>query len=272
MTIHTYSMTADNIFVFESGGTADGSKPDRRSASFHAVFDLLCAHTCVCMCTHHTCSWHNHLCFLACIRCVWLDLCVGRYLSNLKRLTLAHNKIKGKWTFFPISCLSNLTELRLTGNELPEPPTGVARYHCLHVSGFACVCLHVCVCMWLSFTRERSFLSRVCSFWWLHAQGLRVCGLCVLCVSGCQSSSSSTGVLWTKRLILMWNEEKIFFCVFMHVSGCFFRLSLSIRIVLACLCKHLIALHSLVHILRSSRPFFSIMLLHFSTNLNTHHS
>jgi hypothetical protein len=24
--------------------------------------------------------------------------------------------------------LSNLTELRLTGNELPEPPTGVARF------------------------------------------------------------------------------------------------------------------------------------------------
>ena len=107
---------------------------------------IFCAHLRVCACTHTTgACWHNHLCFLTCIWWVWLDLCVDRYLSTLKRLTLAHNKIKGKWTFFPISCLSNLTELRLTGNELPEPPTGVARYHCLHVSGFACVCLHVII-------------------------------------------------------------------------------------------------------------------------------
>ena len=50
-----------------------------------------------------------------------------RHLTKMKQLTLAHNRIKGKWCFFPISSLSNLTELRLTGNELPEPPPGVAR-------------------------------------------------------------------------------------------------------------------------------------------------
>ena len=48
----------------------------------------------------------------------------------MTRLTLAHNKLKGKWAYFPISSLSNLTELRLTGNMLREPPTGVARFVC----------------------------------------------------------------------------------------------------------------------------------------------
>jgi len=54
----------------------------------------------------------------------------ARYLTNMTRLTLAHNKLTGKWAYFPISSLSNLTELRLTGNMLREPPTGVARFVC----------------------------------------------------------------------------------------------------------------------------------------------
>ena len=45
----------------------------------------------------------------------------ARYLTNMTRLTLAHNKLTGKWAYFPISSLSNLTELRLTGNMLREP-------------------------------------------------------------------------------------------------------------------------------------------------------
>jgi len=47
----------------------------------------------------------------------------------------------GKWAYFPISALSNLTELRLTGNQLPEPPTGVARSLPLPLSISLYVCL-----------------------------------------------------------------------------------------------------------------------------------
>jgi Leucine-rich repeat (LRR) protein len=43
-------------------------------------------------------------------------------LSALRRLTLAHNLIRGAWTFFPISRLPLLEELRLMGNLLDFPP------------------------------------------------------------------------------------------------------------------------------------------------------
>ena len=68
-------------------------------------------------------------------------VCDCRLLSQLTRLTLAHNKLMGKWAYFPISALSNLTELRLTGNQLPEPPTGVARSLPLPLSISLYVCL-----------------------------------------------------------------------------------------------------------------------------------
>ena len=48
-------------------------------------------------------------------------------LTTLTMLSLANNKLKGTWEYFPISKLSGLVELRLTGNMLSNPPVGVAR-------------------------------------------------------------------------------------------------------------------------------------------------
>lgn len=50
-----------------------------------------------------------------------------KQLTNLVVLSLARNKLEGLWTFFPISVLSKLEELRLSGNFLESPPQGVAR-------------------------------------------------------------------------------------------------------------------------------------------------
>ena len=65
--------------------------------------------------------------------------CLARYLSNMTRLTLAYNKLKGKWAYFPISALR--CQLLLTRfSLLPKSKEQFGT----HVYVRACVC--VCVC------------------------------------------------------------------------------------------------------------------------------
>ena len=61
------------------------------------------------------------------------DNCITFLPSSIKRLTnlvvlsVARNKLRGEFDFFRISLLSQLEELRLSGNFFRAPPSGVAR-------------------------------------------------------------------------------------------------------------------------------------------------